>query len=85
MWSPRATRHGVAVPCIQTITRNSLVDQIDSLPSRLSSLKLRKRTSVGKGIARKKTSTGGSPRKSSKKARRKSSKRTSRKASKKAT
>ena len=68
-----------------TISRRSLVDQIDSLPSRLSSLKLKKKTSVGKGVARKKLLSGGSLRKSSKKASRKSSRKASRKASKKST
>ena len=67
-----------------TISRRSLVDQIDSLPSRLSSLKLKKKTSVGKGVARKKLLSGGSLRKSSKKASRKSSKKASRKSSRKA-
>ena len=67
-----------------TISRRSLVDQIDSLPSRLSSLKFKKKTSVGKGITRKKISTGGRLKKSSRKSSRKSSKKASRKASKKA-
>ena len=68
-----------------TISRRSLVDQIDSLPSRLSSLKLKKKTSVGKGITRKKISTGGRLKKSSRKSSRKSSKKASRKAIKKST
>ena len=68
-----------------TISRRSLVDQIDSLPSRLSSLKLKKKTSVGKGITRKKISTGGRLKKSSRKSSRKSSKKASRKSSKKST
>lgn len=68
-----------------TISRRSLVDQIDSLPSKLRSLKLKKKTSIGKGIARKKLLSGGRLKKSSKKASRKSSRKASKKASKKST
>ena len=62
-----------------TISRRSLVDQIDSLPSKLRSLKLKKKTSIGKGIARKKLLSGGRLKKSSKKASRKSSRKASKK------
>ena len=70
-----------------TISKRSIIDQIDS---RLSSLKLgKKKTSVGKGVARKKLLSGGrlkkSSRKSSRKASRKSSKKASRKSSRKST
>lgn len=54
-----------------TISRRSLVDQIDSLPSRLSNLKLKKKKSSGKGIAKKKL-LGGRLKKSSRKSSRKS-------------
>ena len=60
-----------------TISKRSIIDQIDS---RLSSLKLgKKKTSVGKGITRKKLLSGGRLKKSSRKSSKKSSRKTSRK------
>ena len=53
-----------------TISKRSIIDQIDS---RLSSLKLgKKKTSVGKGITRKKLLSGGRLKKSSRKSSKKS-------------